>query len=272
MNGAGIRALSTSVRRWSEWQARRSLRRMRRLGQVAGEPTLVGTPHLEINGSIRLGRGVTVVSEPVQTHFVVSRGAHLEIGDRVTIGSACGIACHSHIAIGSDSELGTGVLILDSDYHVAGNETGKAEPLPIAIGSRVRIADNVIVLRGSRIEDDARIDAGSVVSGFVSPGAHVGGVPARLLDPAIAVDRSAGTLAVVLMLAQQTFRLAAAPLPSQGPGEIAEWDSLGSLSFLLALEDSFEISLDVDEAGRVATLADVAAMLDRTLKRRGEGG
>jgi acetyltransferase-like isoleucine patch superfamily enzyme/acyl carrier protein len=215
-----------------------------------------------------IGRNVTISSDPVQTHLVAYPGGHIEIGDGVIIGFGGGISCYSRISVGSHTNIGNRVSILDSDYHVAGDPTATPEVTPITIGSHVTIADRVLIMRGSVIEDGAIVESDSVVSGVVPAGARVAGVPAREVKMRDSVKLAGSVGERVVATAQRVFRLPVAPALSDGPTTIARWDSLGLLSFLLALEEEFQVVLDVDEAGRVRTLADVAKFVQRTTERR----
>ena len=263
--GWGDRAYGALTRRWSRLTLAATLRKLRKQHSFAEEPSWLGEPYLEIHGQLRIGRGFRLGSLPVQSHLVVHPGARLQIGDDVSIGFGCGVASHTQIVIGDRAQLGSYVMVLDSDYHVAGDPSARAVPEPIYIGRGVRIGSHVTVLRGSRIEDGARILPGSVVAGLVPRGVCVGGVPARESHERLEVTSAEGVSAGVLSLAQQTFRLPVRPKPTDGPEQIARWDSLGALSFLLALEASFGVNLNVDEAGRVRTLAEVAQLVQRSL-------
>jgi acetyltransferase-like isoleucine patch superfamily enzyme/acyl carrier protein len=240
---------------------------MRRLGQIADDPKFVGIPYLKIAGSIHVGKGFALTSEPVPSHLVVDRGAHLEIGDHVRVGDGCGIACSSHISIGSHSVLGTHVMVIDNDFHVPGDTSANSQPLPIAIGDNVKVGDKVTILRGARIEDDAVIEANSVVSGLVPRGTRVSGVPARGVSVRHGDLREDSVEGKVLGIAQQIFRLATRPKLSDGPIDIKRWDSLGALLFLLELESGLKVNLSVDEAGKVRTLADVVELVQRSADR-----
>jgi acetyltransferase-like isoleucine patch superfamily enzyme/acyl carrier protein len=255
-------------RRLSAWRTNRTLRRLRSSGHVAADLNLVGLPDLHISGTLRIGRSVTIKSDPVQTHLVAYAGGNLEIGDGVTIGSGGGIACHLSISVGPNTIIGNGVGILDSDFHVAGDATATPEYTPIKIGSGVTIGDRVLIMRGSVLEDGAIVDADSVVSGIVPAGAHVAGVPAREVKSREELRLAGSVEERVLAIAQRVFRLPQAPKVSDGPTTIARWDSLGSLTFLLALEEEFQVFLDVDDAGRVRTLADVTKLAQRMIVER----
>jgi acetyltransferase-like isoleucine patch superfamily enzyme/acyl carrier protein len=262
-------AFRVFAKAWSRVRLERSLHKLRASGACAEEPRWLGTPFLEISGGVKIGRGFTLRSEPVQSHVVVHEGAELEIGDNVSIGSGSGIACHTRIAIGDDTQCGSYVMILDTDFHVPGNPGAVAVPEPIFIGQRVRIGNHVTILRGSLIEDDARISSGSVVSGHISRGASVSGVPAREIHVRIQDTSAAGTRDAVLRIAQQSFRLDTLPSLSDGPDQIARWSSLGALSFLLAIEASFGININVDESSKVRSLAEVVDLVQRTLRAQG---
>ncbi len=266
MTSRRLRWFEAGVRRHKSWQTSSSLRRMRRSGQIESDPTLRGDPHLDIHGSIRVGAGLTIVSRPVTTHLIVHRGAHLEIAQNVTIGPGCGVSCHSHISIGPGTVIDSGVLILDSDYHVAGSPEVDAIPVPISIGAGVHIGENATVLSGAHIGDKAQIAPDSVVSGFVAPGAKAAGVPARSTKPVLLGPRAADddVEQSVLVLAQEVFGMPDIPSLTEGPGEIANWDSLGSLSFLLALEQEFNIAFNVDDTVAVRSLHEVAVLIRRS--------
>lgn len=238
-------------------------RPLRRHAIVAEPLHVLGTPHIESMGRIEIGPGFSIVSSPVQAHIVVHRGASLWIGSGVSMAHGSGIACHSQIQIGDGTQIGAYTLLLDTDYHVPGNPTARAEPLPISIGRGVRIGSQVTILRGSRIGDGALIEAGTVVSGEIPAGARVAGVPARLVQESLPRDLDASLEARVAHVAMKAFRLTGAPAMSDGPAQIAAWDSLGALSFLIGLEEEFGITLGEKDAQSVRQLSDVVHLLDR---------
>jgi len=59
---------------------------------------------------------------------------------------------------------------------------GRTRVAPVAIGRRVYIGADAIVLPGVTIGDDAVVGAGSVVTHDVPPGAVVAGNPARRIS------------------------------------------------------------------------------------------
>jgi carbonic anhydrase/acetyltransferase-like protein (isoleucine patch superfamily) len=207
-------------------------------------------------------------SSPIAAHLVVHRSGKLHIGEDVTIGAGCGIACHSEITIGDRTRLGAYVMVLDSDYHVAGKPSERAASTPIHIGRDVSIGSQCTILRGSRIEDAAIVEPGSVVSGIVPAGIHIGGVPARPLRGMPHSTKPVSIEIGVLTVAQRTFRLPKLPSLSDGPEQIPHWDSLGALSFLLALEDRFSVTLNPDETAHVQALREIVDLVQGTLDRR----
>lgn len=242
-------------------------RELRGSGLVAAPLKVVGAPHVVNQGRIEIGAGFSLTSRPVQSHIVVHRGAALYIGSGVTLAHGCGIACHSRIDIGDGAQLGGFTMVLDSDYHVPGNATARAEPKAIRIGRGVRIGSQVTILRGSDIGDGAVIEPGSVVSGDIPAGARVSGVPARLVQAARA-DAPAGSLEErVARAAMQAFRLRTVPALADGPAQIPTWDSLGALSLLIGLEEEFGVVLTEQDMRSVRRLDDIVQLLARVKLR-----
>jgi acetyltransferase-like isoleucine patch superfamily enzyme len=129
-----------------------------------------------------LGDRFRLTSLPVGSHMVSGPEGTLEIGDDVSIAYGAAIAAYKQIRIGNGTRVGPFVIIMDTDFHVIGDQAQRHDKAtPIAIGSGVRIGSRVTILRGSVIHDDASIAAGSVVTGVVPRGARAGGVPAVVL-------------------------------------------------------------------------------------------
>lgn len=245
-------------------------RPLRRLAELEGAVVALGAPHVENRGRLVIGSGCQIGSRPVQTHLVVHRGATLRIGRDVQLAHGCGIACHSVIQIGDGSSLGAFTMVLDSDYHVPGDPLARAVPLAIEIGRNVRIGSHVTVLRGSHIGDGAIVEPGTVVSGEIPAGARVRGVPAQLVDERAGEARTHEDKTVsarVLRAAMRAFRLKAAPSLSDGPSQIAAWNSLGALSLLVAIEEEFGLALGEQEVKSVRRLEDLVTLLSRITTR-----
>jgi hypothetical protein len=61
-----------------------------------------------------------------------------------------------------------------------------------------------------------------------------------------------------------TFEIPAAQVSEQMTiGSIPQWDSLGHLGLISAIEEGFGVSFDVDELFEVESLADFISLLDR---------
>jgi acetyltransferase-like isoleucine patch superfamily enzyme/acyl carrier protein len=224
---------------------------------VGGEAVVVGRATIVNRGRIDVGGGFVLSSQPLASHLIVDHGGELLIGDRVRIGFGAAIACERRIRIGDDSTLGPYVSLADSDFHVVGDRDARPEPRPVEIGRRVVVGARVTILPGTTIGDDVEVAAGSVVGGTVPAGDRVAGVPAR---PVTAAGASGSSPAeAVLDLVQRTLALPARPARGEARAAIAEWDSLGALRILVALEEDLGVQLgeaDVLEAATVGDLVD----------------
>ncbi len=254
-----------------EWQplGRRLATRflLRACDDVGAGALLRGRPRIINQGQIRLGVRFRFSSEPVMSHLLAERGGVIEIGDDVSIGHGSGIAARRRIRIGNGARLGAFLLVMDTDYHVPGDSKAEAEVNPIEIGNGVRIGSRVTILRGSVIGDGAIVLDGSVVSGEVPARARVGGVPARVTSPGMPGQTHETVDLRVQRVAQQAFRLPRLPSLNSGRAELEAWDSLGTLSFLLALEEAFGVPLGEDQMRDVNTLAQAAAVIASVLER-----
>ena len=50
-----------------------------------------------------------------------------------------------------------------------------------------------------------------------------------------------------------------------GPGDIAEWDSLAHQELILALEEEYDIKLDIDDVLDMETVADIIEIIEKKL-------
>ena len=155
-----------------------------------------GRPLVDVcpGSRVVIGREAVLTSSSRHTalgvsHPVVLRtlhpGALIELGESVGIsgGSICAAVL---VSIGDGTLLGADVTIADTDFHPIRHAQHRHAPLPeprpedaVVIGSNVFIGTRAIVLKGSRIGDDAVVGAGAVVSGEVAAGSIVAGNPAR---------------------------------------------------------------------------------------------
>ena len=100
----------------------------------------------------------------IDSHCMIQTG--VEIGDRVSIGS--GVCLAKEVEVGSDVEIG-------SNCTVGGDN---ASALPTVIRDGAALGANVTVAPGVEVGQYSRIEAGSVVTNSVPPGATVVGNPA----------------------------------------------------------------------------------------------
>ncbi|HVJ16536.1 MAG TPA: hypothetical protein VM686_13940 [Polyangiaceae bacterium] len=235
--------------------------RLRGCDRVGANAQVSGAAHIVNGGRITIGARFALANRPVASHLLAEEDGVIEIGDDVSIGHGSGIAARGLIRIGSGSRIGAFVLAMDTDYHVAGNARAAAAVVPLEIGSGVTIGNRVTILRGSVIGDGARVLDGSVVRGVVAPGQTVDGVPARPVRTG-PVSSGEGTHELrVQRLAQVTFRLTRLPELGDGPSQIPAWDSLGALTFILALEEEFGVLIGEDGMRGVRCLADAADLV-----------
>ena len=104
----------------------------------------------------------------------VRKGAVCKIGRNTSINCNNMIACHKRVIIGDDVQFSPNVQIYDHDHDFraeGGVKAGKYKTGTIEIGNNVWIGANTIILRGTKIGNDAVIAAGSIVKGEIPEGA-----------------------------------------------------------------------------------------------------
>jgi len=238
--------------------------RLRRCDEVGAGSILEGAPWIYNAGRFVLGHRVTIASRPVQSHFVIMGGGSLEIGDEVTIGHGAALAAFQRVQIGSGTWLGPFVSISDTDFHVAGERDDRPVPAPVMVGTGVRLETRVTLLRGSTVSDGTTIAAGSVVSGHIPPGVLAAGNPARVVTRGQA-DSLGDPLERIPAIVAETLGLAS-PVSARNPmNEIPQWDSLGALRVLLAIEDSLAVTLDEAAVVRAKTVSELSDLVRAAL-------
>ena len=163
-----------------------ALARLRSHGRVRAE------------GHVRIGRGVRFHLAPgavvtledrcdigAGTRFHVHGSARIGAGAR--LGERCVVAAHERVDIGPGATLDDEVVLIDFDHGIADVERPvRLQGLvtsPVVIEEGARLAAGSTVLRGVVIGAGARVQPRGVVTRDVAPGATVGGVPARPVDP-----------------------------------------------------------------------------------------
>jgi len=238
--------------------------KLRGVDRIGAGAVVFGRPYVSNEGTIEIGKRFRLVSRPAVSHLVAMNGGSIRIGDRVLIECGASISCHLEIRVGDDVRIGSYVVIMDSDIHVVGDRGAHAIPQAVSIGRGVVIEHRVTILRGSRIGDGARVASGSVVSGDVPEGVVVAGVPATPLGTSTG---NAEARLNVPELVQRVFGLSRPPGRMDGPDTIPQWDSLGALKLLLAIERNLGASLDDAEMRSVRSLARLEEIVSARLGR-----
>ncbi|HEY4303879.1 MAG TPA: acyltransferase [Gemmatimonadaceae bacterium] len=220
---------------------------------------LRGQPHIENAGRITIGDDFSLSSTPIQTHLVTGPKGWLEIGSHVTIAHGAGLTAHRHIRIEDGAYVGPFCMIMDTDFHEAGDHGNAGEARPILIEAGAMIGARTTILRGAKIGAGARVAPNSVVSGSIAPGAVVAGNPARPLNEM--QSESIAGIDRILQTVQRTLGLRALPLPTDGPHTLEQWDSLGALNLLLSLEEAFGVTIEPKKMLGVKTIEDFVVIL-----------
>ena len=244
---------------FSRWLSGRRLRAARKVG---ADPYVKGGLDFGGGGAITIGDRFLFLSQPARSHMIAFGSAAISIGDDVRISYGAAIFAMQKIEIGNATTIGPYVVIMDGDFHRAGDRNASGEIERIRIGSNVNIGARVTILRGSVIGDGVTVMSGSMVSGTVADGSTVGGVPARVITAGNGRTSNAESLASLI---QEVLGLPEPPRPEQGPGEIQAWDSLGTLRLLLAIEEAFGVSLDEAEIRAASNVASLSAIVESKL-------
>lgn len=124
------------------------------------------------------------VGMPFPTSILIDvLGAKVEIGDGSSI-HGCYIHAQKLIKIGKDCAIAAGVNIIDSNGHIMNSKSRNSNrdlPKEIVIGNNVWIGLNAVILKGSIIEDNCVIGAGSVVKGHYKANSLIVGNPAKFI-------------------------------------------------------------------------------------------
>lgn len=142
---------------------------------------LRGRPHINANGTIRIGQDVSIHSFLHRVQLSAGPGARLIIGDGTFLNNGVVLSARNCVSIGNRCQLGPHVIVMDCDFHGVDNRTETAPAAPIIVEDDVWLATRVTILKGVRIGRGSVVAAGAVVTKDVAPYTLVGGVPARLI-------------------------------------------------------------------------------------------
>ena len=130
-------------------------------------------------------------------HFALGEQGRMVIGDYCYFTNAV-LLCELEVRVGNYVVIGWNSTIADSDFHpiapaervadaIACSPVGKGRPRPpiamepVIIEDDVWVGPNATILKGVRIGAGAFIEAGSLVTRDVPPGARVLGNPAKVI-------------------------------------------------------------------------------------------
>ena len=161
-----------------------------------GRIRVIGCPVIKNSGQIYIGRGSDLRSVSRYTAMGVVQRCQLNTllpTSVISIGERCGmsgvvICAKERITIGNRVQIGSGVIVCDTDFHSMDyRERGGDEDLhnaasaPVRIGNDCFIGARAIVLKGVTIGARSIVGAGSVVVQDVPPDVVVAGNPARVI-------------------------------------------------------------------------------------------
>ncbi len=154
-------------------------------------------------GKIRLGFGKVQVADSKYSRFIwnVSKGGHIELGNKVKLGtgsklhiqgelcikSNCNftgettIICNKKITFGTDCLISWQTLIMDSDLHNIQDEKGvtKNPNKSIHINDSVWVGARSTILKGVTIESNSVVANSSVITKSFPKNSIIGGNPAK---------------------------------------------------------------------------------------------
>jgi len=85
----------------------------------------------------------------------------------------------------------------------------------------------------------------------------------------VATDNAETEAVDLPKLVMDVLGLAAPPADSDGPSQIREWDSLGALKIVLAVEEAYGVSLSEQELKAIASLAELSQVVESARARQG---
>lgn len=250
--------------RITEADAARGRRWLRGSTSVGESPWIKGRPTIMVEGGqLRIGDRFRLASVPVGSHLGAGPDATLEIGDDVTIGHGAAIVAFQQIRIGSGTQIGPFVVIMDTNYHAkSGSQSVEHDCRPVMIGRGCRIGSRVTITRGATIGDGAEILAGSVVASSIPAGACAAGARARVIgragDAAARWDSPCALLPDLLMA---EFGLSAPPDLDDAAIPEHLWTPERVSALVQSIDRNLGVAVDSAAVRRVHTFSGIAALL-----------
>jgi len=132
-------------------------------------------------GTVRLANDVHV-----RDLVLLKAKALLDVGEWTVLSRGVHVHATAGVTIGAHGAIGERTSFIDSDHTVGDHpEPVLRRPIkvdPIVLGRNVAVSANCVLLRGTRIGENAVVGAGAVVNGGEYPGDWlIGGLPARAL-------------------------------------------------------------------------------------------
>lgn len=258
----------------ARWNALRSRRWLRVCQQVGNEPYLAGKPTVYADGGqIHIGHRFRLASLPVPSHLAAGPGAILHIGSDVSIGCGAAISAYQRVSIGDGTRIGPFVIIMDTNFHSAGDQSIQHDTRPITIGEGCRIGSRVTITRGVTIGAGAEILAGSVVSSAIPPGVCAAGGRARIIGRAgVMTSRWESAAAMLPEMLMASLDLESPPDLDGDPIPPSLWTEDRASKVFTAVEARFGVALDRAGTAGIRTFADIAAALQHALAQRQGSG
>lgn len=150
------------------------------------EHRIIGHEYISIGNGFYTGINLRIEALNTINHEKFS--PNLKIGNNVSVGDYCHIACVNSVIIGDNTLMGSKVFISD---HLHGSVTATENDIPpaarsisfkpVSIGRNVWIGDNVSVLPGVNIGNNVIVGANAVVTHSFPDNSVIAGCPARII-------------------------------------------------------------------------------------------
>jgi acetyltransferase-like isoleucine patch superfamily enzyme len=127
---------------------------------------------LYINGNLILMNDVLIQA---------NENAVITIGKNCFMNRTCSIVSHSSVTLGENVMLGEHVKIYDNDHAIEGATIMRKKFVTqdVHVGDNCWLANNVVVLKGSKIGDNVVVGAQSLVRGVLDSNSIYAGIPCR---------------------------------------------------------------------------------------------